>query len=125
MDYAVRLLDVCDSDCRNVALLVGQGDLVAIHLGGEHASAHRLDGMRAVVVLDHLADRGRHRVRRHDVALQDRGKLFFVLRLEQRIDGAGRKFRKRFVCRGEHGERTLALQRFYQSRRLDGATSVV
>ena len=83
-----------------------------------------LDGMRALVVVDHLADRGRHRVRRHDVELQDRGKLSFVLRLEQRIDGAGRKFRKRFACRGE-GEGPLPFSVSTNPAALTAATNVV
>ena len=108
MDDAVRARDVGGSHGRAV-----DGDLRAVDLD---VDALAVDGAR-VLQLDDIG--GLHGARDHVVG-QDRGKLRLVLRLQEHLEGAGRELGERRVGRREHGERTLAVERVDQARRLHG-----
>jgi hypothetical protein len=55
-----------------------------------------------------------------DVVGEDCRQHRLVLRLQQRLNRAGGQLGERLVGRGEHGERTLALQRVHEARSLEG-----
>src|SRR5690349_9463110 len=67
VDDAVRLLDIGDRDVGDVAVLVLDGDLVALVFRRPGAAADGLDRMRALVVVDHLHDIARQSLGRDDM----------------------------------------------------------
>ena len=95
--------------------------LSPILLGLQRAATDSLNRVAATVIGDHLGNGGRHGFGRHDVAGQHLGQLFLVLRLQQRVDGAGRQGIEGGIDRSEDRERTGAGQGLDQAGSLDGS----
>lgn len=104
MNHAVRLVHIADSDHGDPALVVGDGQMVALLHDGERITfdgfEHRLaaaigDGLHQVLCCEPA---GHHVIGQH----LDQGRLAF--RLEQLIDRTGGQRRKGFVGRCKYGE---------------------
>lgn len=98
-----------------MALLIRQGDFLPLILAVSMHPPTVLTRMCALVVLNHLADRARDRIRSHDMAFQYGRELFVVLGLQQRIYRAGRQLCEGGIGGREDGEWSFALKRFDQA----------
>src|SRR5262245_927836 len=103
MDHTVRLVDVRDRDHRLAALGVDDPDLAAVVLDGQ---LFALGGLQLHAVLEV----GSGELAGHDMVGEDLGQGRLVLRLDQRLDRAGRQLAESGVGRREHRERALAFE---------------